>query len=243
MNLVSPSKTLSFLAAAVLTAVPALAQSTTRPVYQSLGGGDRTPERRQGDRFGAGGDNEPGEGGRFRRGAGRQVNDEQWEEILKFMREISPYRTAAYDEMSSPANKELIRKLVTARYDYLMHVKRDDPALYEIQVEKTRAEDSIFGILQRARTGERPVGEEERKALREEVARLVEVNLKEREMRIEKAQRTLADAKTRLEEDRKQQETLVDEKVNQYLREGARPLRLDGRDRLDRGDRDRSKPD
>jgi hypothetical protein len=249
MNHVTKLKTLSFLAAAVLTASPVFAQSTTRPLYQGFGG-DRTPsgDRRQGERVGGGEGGDMGES-RFRRGPGRTVTDEQWEDILKFMREVSPSRTAAYDEMTSQSNKDLIKKLVTARYDNLMNVKRDDPVLYDVQIEKTKAEDSIFGILQTARTSNKVVGEEEKKTLREQVAKLVDAGLKERELRIDKAQRMLADAKTRLDDDRKSKDTLVDERLNHYLREGPKPLKMDGRDRPDRSDRsdrkdeDRAKPE
>jgi hypothetical protein len=239
MNHVSKSKTLTLLAAVVLSSAPAFAQSTTRPTFQQPERGG-FGERRFGERAGGMGDTGDAGEGRWRGRGGRNLTDEQWDDILKFMREISPERTAAYDGMAAKENQDLVKKLVTARYDYLMNVKRDDPALYDIQIEKTKAEDSIFGVLQKHRISGKAVADEEKKALREQVSKLIDANLKEREMRIQKAQTALNEATTRLDEDKKQKDSLVEDKLNHYLREGAKPLKMDGRDRPERGDRNDS---
>jgi hypothetical protein len=236
MITMNTTKTFTFLVAAVL-AMPVLGQ-TSRPI-----GADRAPGERRGgwgDRFGT---NPGGMGGDLggdrpyrRPNPDRTVTDEQWEEILKFMRDVSPRRTSAYDEMSAE-NKPLVKKLVTARYDFIQNLKKDDPTLYDVTLEKWKAEDSIFGILKDARDSKAQIGDDEKKALREQVSKLVESNFKEREIRIQKAEKSLKEAVARLDEDKKSKDNLIDEKLTQYLREGARPLKMERQDRPDR-DRD-----
>ena len=245
----STSKTLTFFAATLL-AMPVLAQTTTRP-----SGGDRgTGERRGGwgGRFGGGNGGNPGGMGGDMGGMGdrpfrrpnpdRTVTDEQWDEIVKFMREVSPRRTAAYDDMS-PENKPLVKKLVVARYDFIQNLKKEDNALYDVTVDKWKAEDTIFGILKDAHDSKAQVGDDDKKALREQVSKLIDSNFKERDLRIEKAKKSLNEAVARLDEDKKNKDSLVDDKLNQYLREGARPLKMERQDRPDRPDRDGARQD
>ena len=242
MKTMTTTRTITFLAAAVLTAMPAFAQ-TSRP------SGDRTPgtgDRRWGGMGGGGGDLSSGDRPFRRPNPDRNVTNEQWEEILKFMTEVSPRRTGAYNEMTEE-NKPLVKKLVTARYDFIQNVKKDDPALYEVTVEKWKSEDAIFGILKDARDSKAAdLGDEEKKALREQVTKLVDTNFKERELRIKKAEEALKTAVVKLDEDKKGKEGLIEDKVNQYLREGARPLKMERQDRPDRqerGEKTDKKPD
>ena len=244
MMKMNTTKTLTFFAATLL-AMPVLAQ-TSRPI-----GADRVPGERRGgwgDRFsnpgGTGGGTDMNGADRpFRRpNPDRAVTDEQWEEIQKFMREVSPRRTAAYDDMSAD-NKPLVKKLVVARYDFIQNLKKDDPALYDVTVDKWKAEDSIFGILKDLHDSNKKVEDDDKKALREQVSKLIDSNFKERDLRIEKAKKSLSEAVARLDEDKKNKDNLVDDKLNQYLREGARPLKMDRQDRPDRPERDGARPE
>ena len=67
----------------------------------------------------------------------------------------------------------------------------------------------------------------QKKEFRELVVKLVDVNLNERQRRIERARESLVRAQSTLEEDRKHKDAMVDDRMDQLLREGARPFKMD----------------
>ncbi len=171
----------------------------------------------------------------FRQGGGggggaarTPISSEQWSQILSFMREHSPRRTEELEMLIDAADDKkvnFLKSLVAAQFDYVMSLKSEDTKLYELQIDKIAAQDAIYGMLRDAKgTGMQP---DQKKEFREQVAKLVDVNLSERGRRIDKARESLTKAKSTLDDDLKRKDAMVDERMEQFLKEGARPLKLD----------------
>ncbi|CAN5538668.1 hypothetical protein BH10PLA1_BH10PLA1_11660 [soil metagenome] len=156
------------------------------------------------------------------------VSAEQWAQILTFMREHSPRRTAELENLAVPGEvkSDFIKQLIAAQYDYVMSLQAEDPKLYDLQVKKIETQDAIYGMLRdMSQSG---MDADEKKDFRVLVTTLVDVNLGERERRIEKARDALARAQSSLEADRKNKESLINDRVEQLKKEGARPFKMDG---------------
>jgi len=156
------------------------------------------------------------------------VSAEQWTQILAFMREHSPRRTEEYEKLVMPGEvkADFLKQLIAAQYDYVTSLKSEDPKLYDLQISKIETQDAIYGMLRDQSQG--GMGDDDKKEFRTLVAKLVDINFGERERRIDKARESLAKAQTSLEADRKHKDSLIDDRIDQFLKEGARPFKMDG---------------
>jgi len=158
------------------------------------------------------------------------LTDEQWSQVVAFMEEYSPRRTAEFRSMSASSDERrvsFLKQVIAAQYDYVMSLKAEDSELYDLQLQKIKTQDDIYGML-RDQKKNVPMSEDQKKEFKELVVKLVDVNLGERERRIVRARESLARAQTTLEEDRKHKDSMVADRMEQFLREGIRPFKMDG---------------
>lgn len=162
------------------------------------------------------------------------ASEKELEDIADFMRQYAPARWAALESLpESGAARPGVMVYVIARWRHLQMVHEEDPELYDIKVQQMSAEDSIYGLLARTRS---PADREPlRKTLRDKVARLVELGLKEREHRIERLRQTLKTEEDKLAQDRGRMNSMVDHRVDAFITDGPVTLHPDLPSRPRRG--------
>ena len=219
---------------------PCVALASARERQLRLAGdGDDSPrgrdkhdgDRRDGDKRDGGdrdkgkGDGRRGYGGPFdmswgygKGGPGehRAPRPNEWVEVQQFMNRHSPRRQFALDQLPDGEKKESIKRFVFARYRSLQSLQRRDPTGYEQRLAQLEIEDEIFGVV----SGWGAAGEGERDKLRQtlhdKVARLVDIDLQERQRRVEWLKRELAEQTRELEHDRGERDDLIERRAARF---------------------------
>ena len=145
---------------------------------------------------------------------------EEWDEVAAFTQKFSPKRWDMFMQLPE-AKRDPVRRFMYWRYKQVTRMREDDPALFELHTRRLTIEDAIFPLawtIRRADGDETDEVVQAREQLRKHVADLVEVGLKERELRLERMKRRhLAEAE-QLSIDRGRQEQLVDERIELITR-------------------------
>ena len=155
--------------------------------------------------------------GGFRRGTEffEAISERERSELSQFMKEVSPRRWEIFENL--PENSPLRERtwaLFVSRYRMLGRVKSDDSALHGVLVERIKVEDIIFdnmAVIKRAVAEDRAKGEIEllQQQLRAHVARLVDLGIKERRIRIDSIEKTLQLERQKLVEDERNREGII----------------------------------
>lgn len=162
-------------------------------------------------------------GGRF--GAGT-FSERETEEATVFMREYAPNRWQVVQALPEEgAVRRGVMGFIVARYRALQDTKRDDPKLYEVKLQQLTAEDDVYGLIASNPTAE--ARQKHRSELRMAVRKMMDLNLIERELRIERLKRSLAAEEQRLEKDRAQFDAHLDSRVEAFINDGTNALRRD----------------
>lgn len=181
--------------------------------------GDKNDGRR-GDGYGRsdrGGPYEFGWYGKGGVGDMRPPRPQEWEETQSFMRQFAPRRHAAVDQMPDGPAKESVKKFLFARYRSLRAVQRRDPVGFEQRLAQLRVEDQIFGILSDWTGSDKEAARRQlRDTLRTQVAQLVDLDLQERQRRVEWLKRELAEETQELDNDIRQRDALVERRVSRF---------------------------
>jgi hypothetical protein len=222
--------------AAQPVAPSALAAPATQP------DSDATPATQPGSRrgnFGRGGGpgqlwnrlfNGPGSGG----AAGPHSTASERDEAAAFIHEHSSNRAKLLD-MMRPATRELVlNTFVVSRYRQMSRFQNSDPELYKVLVEQFEAQDQVLGDMEQLSHSEAAATTEPTTspsaaqtaasvALHDEIAKLVDLNLQQRQARLARLRETISREEDRLARDMDRRDVLVD---NAYRRA------LDDADRL-----------
>jgi len=148
---------------------------------------------------------------RLERPDGREID-----EMNQFMGEHSPNRMAWLKRVRRGG--PFFSLIAWGRYRNLREIEKDDHELYEIKLREIKAEDDVFGLLNKP-SGPATGGAESDLAglLRQQIVILVQARFDERQHRIQKMERALEDAKAKLEADRANMDAIVTEKVKALL--------------------------
>ena len=146
----------------------------------------------------------------------RSPRPEEWEEVRHFMDRYSPRRQAALEELPDNEKKEQLKRYVFARYRSLQSLQRRDRAGYEQKLAQLEVEDQIFGLVSDWGAAGEADRAAMREALRQQVERLVDLELEERRRRIEWLRRELAEETQKLELDQQERDVHVDRRAARY---------------------------
>jgi hypothetical protein len=155
--------------------------------------------------------------------------DEEWREIEAFATEFAPNRLSKFNEMRKKDEPgwRVAQTVIAVRFRALDAMREHDPDLYDDRVAQLKLEDRIIGVADAAELGKGgELTPEAREALASDVRELVEMNLKEREARLDRLARQLDEQRKKLGEDRSAQGELVERKVKQIEADGSRALIL-----------------
>src|SRR5437588_8463342 len=105
------------------------------------------------------------------------------------MSENSPQRFKVLQQLGKDNPRyQRIKDFTYFRFRMLQNFKADDPALYQLRVNRLRIEDDIFGLVKDTKPDEQLANETKDK-LREKIGALVDLGIKEREHRVERLQK------------------------------------------------------
>jgi hypothetical protein len=150
------------------------------------------------------------------RGDMRSPRQHEWEETQAFMQRYASRRHAAIEQMPDGESKESMKRFWFARVRSLQSLQRRDPAGYEQRLTQLRIEDQIFGVISDWTGVDDADREQLRDTLRGQVTQLVDLDLQERQRRVEWLKKELADQSEQLDKDRKQHDALVDKRVARF---------------------------
>lgn len=140
-----------------------------------------------------------------------------WLEVERFMDENSPLRLAALNA-EQPDPQRRLKRFWTFRFNALKRLERDDADLYAERVRMLREEDKIWGLGKECAMESDPSKREAlAAALRREIGGLFRTALKEREVRIKRAEELLLREKQLLAEEQADQAQIIDKRVEQVL--------------------------
>lgn len=146
----------------------------------------------------------------------RSPRGQEWEETQAFMQRFAPRRQGALEQMPEGATKESIKRFLFARFRSFQSLQRRDPAGYQQRLTQMQVEDDIFGLVSNWGGASEADIDRLRDALRVRVRRLVDLDLNERQRRVESLKIELAEQAELLEKDREHRDSLVERRVSRF---------------------------
>ena len=153
-------------------------------------------------------------------------DEDEWDAIAAFMETNAPHRWSIYRRFEEQAVSDgrpsmilnNLRKRMAIRYRMLSVLKQDQPDLYEFVIRQAKLEDQAIETMAAIR--ERPDDLSARDRLRQLAEQFIRNTLEERQTRIERLRRALAQEEDALRRDREDIHPLV-ERILQRFEEEA----------------------
>jgi hypothetical protein len=164
-----------------------------------------------------------------------QEEAEDWAKVIEFVRINSPNRYLLLVRQSPQAGSSTRLRLLQ-RWQNLEQQQRNQPALYEIHLQQFKEEDVLIGLVAQLRQARNHgnIGrvQEMRSQITAEAVKLVDLNLRDRAVRIQNAEDLLSQERARLEKDMLNKDQLAQERANAILQqaERTRPMPFGPRD-------------
>ncbi len=146
-----------------------------------------------------------------------EITDDEWKRVEAFMTQNSPDRLRQLNRLPDE-KKPNVKRAMVGRFRMLEEIRKTDPVLYDIWVQKLQVEDDRFTLLRavrRPRPGDDPKETEAR--LRANIAEGVRLELDERQHRLANLERAVDDEKAKLADDRKNEDTLINEQLTRAI--------------------------
>ena len=180
---------------------------------------DGSKPRRIGDR-GVDRGVEGGLGNRARfgqRGGGNNVTPADIEEAMKFMKDHSHNRLAAIESMPDSDRKTRFKEISTRNFLSWDSIRLADPELYQVVVKRVELEDNVFGLTVQWHKDTAEEKPDTQAKLRDEVGKLVDVGIQERQMRLDRLAKTVEDQQKILTTDKGNRDNLVEDRLKSVL--------------------------
>jgi hypothetical protein len=149
----------------------------------------------------------------------RPYTQQEWDEMISFLDANSPLRAKALRNPNNIPEANRLNLIRTFRAYKL--IKDQNPEIAELRVQRFQNEDKLYGLqLDAHRFPDRiPQIREE---IRKTVEQLVDLGLKEHEVRIHRLQSLQADEQAKLEEERAGAMTAIELRTNRILDQARR---------------------
>jgi hypothetical protein len=139
--------------------------------------------------------------------------NEEWDKAMAFMKEHSPKRTALMGELPDEFQQR-IREQMFMRYRNMERLRAGDKEMYDIAIRRVDLEDELQSLRMEVRFRGRQLTPEEMSRVREKVGALVDLNLEERELRVQRLRDILKREEEVLTREKGQRESVVSENVS-----------------------------
>ena len=139
-------------------------------------------------------------------------------ETEAFMKETFPVRYHFYEMMPEdrPAKKRIAQVMVQ-KYRQFRHMQETQPDAYEAMLKQEQLRDQAFGYARDARAG----NAEAEDKLRMAVTAMVDLNLQERQARIEKLKKTLDEMMQQFSDDQAHREQKIDDQIDKLMNDAG----------------------
>ncbi len=144
-------------------------------------------------------------------------------DAMIYMKDKSPNRYAALNSLPDGERKKNLQELAARNYLNWMRQLSEDPELYSVILKRIGAEDEVFGLVSELKSDPPEKKDATNARLREEVGKLVELGLQERQLRLDRLEQTVKEQKQQLAEDSSRREALVEERLKMIQSEGVVP--------------------
>jgi hypothetical protein len=127
------------------------------------------------------------------------TSPQEWADVMQFLDENSPNRARVLRGiMDNPASQNL-RQMMIQQYRAYQLMKNNLPEVAELRLKQFQLEDQLFGMTSAPGDGERsvPAGEL-RPRVREIVKQIIDLQLEQEQLRVQRLQNTLDEEKQRL---------------------------------------------
>lgn len=200
------------------------------------------PGRERGDN-----DEDRGNWRNWRPPAPVDLNDEQIEKVMAFVRETRPEIAGGLDKLRKEDDKkfrESLRRL-GPQVLFMIALKERDPEAYERMVKEQALREKVFHLANKALKAEGEELNAIRAELRAAVAEQVEMRRKYREMELAGLEKRIAEIRQEMSDDLANKQQIIDRKVDEVIEFAGRMRDRGGRDRgPDRdGERRRNRDD
>jgi hypothetical protein len=146
----------------------------------------------------------------FFRGPPPPLTDKDLADAEQFIKDNLPnrYRLLSGLPRDLPVRRKAI-ELAAAKYRFMIRIRETDPDLFDAYLQQEKLRDRAVGLVEEYRKGDAAADEE----LRRTVADLVDAGLRERQTRIDRLEKQLADLKQQLAHDQGRRDALAEEEV------------------------------
>ena len=145
-----------------------------------------------------------------------------WTEVSAFMARYAPWGTREVNQMPEGEWKERIKASLTQRYRALRLLESRDPETFEQRLVQLGIEDEALRLVSTFGGADEAQREAIRDDLRTRAARLVELDLQERQRRVQRLEDELKKQKDALDRDTGGRDGLVDKRVKGFMDWGKR---------------------
>ncbi len=154
----------------------------------------------------------------------RPYTQEEWNDMMTFMRANSPARWRVLSSLQLRPNAP-IRLDAIRRWRNFNFTKDHFPDVADQLVKRVRLEDDLFALTMDAQSSGEADSASIREKIRDKIAEIVNLDFSERQTRIDKLEKMLDDEKTRLAADQSSVDKIIDRRTDQIMN------RLDGLNR------------
>jgi hypothetical protein len=150
---------------------------------------------------------------------GRGVTPEERDEVSAFMKQHSPERFKAISNLPERLQQQLMMEAVNNWRNY-QRVKIDQPELAQMMVYRVELEDETYKLVNQIRTersGDPQAAQADNQLLKDKIGLLIDTNIKERQLRIARLQKTLQSEQDLLARDSLHRDDLVERRLHAFL--------------------------
>jgi hypothetical protein len=155
-----------------------------------------------------------------------EPGNEEWDKAMAFMKEHSPKRTALMADLPEDFQQR-IREQMFMRYRNMERLRAADKEMYDITLRRVGLEDELQALRMEVRFRGRQLTQDEMSRVREKVASLIDLNLEERELRVQRLRDILKREEEILAREKGQRESVLSENVS-MIESGQRAGVLSG---------------
>jgi hypothetical protein len=144
----------------------------------------------------------------------------EWEDISAFMKEHSPERFKALSNLPEGRARTSLVALATRNYRNLLRMRNEQPDVAQLMMDRVELEDQIFKLANQLKSAKNQADRQsdtDKKLLQQKIGELLDMNIKERQLRISKLEKTLQNEQTQLAEDSKNRDELIERRLHVFL--------------------------
>ena len=140
----------------------------------------------------------------------------EWDDMMQFLSENSPNRFRVINDRDVWSNNFPARMAILKKWRDYRFVAEHFPEVAVLRKQRFQVEDQIFGLELQAKHNPASINDL-RPQIHDKAAELVKLSIQERQLRIDKLEKTLATERQKLTDEQSQQETLVDQRTDKIM--------------------------